>query len=45
MLDLLLDDREGLALMNERILAAKRAGVYDGAYRAVDLACGLRDSE
>ncbi len=44
MLDLLLDDREGLALMNERILAAKRAGVYDGAYRAVDLASGRRDN-
>jgi hypothetical protein len=43
MLDLLLEGREGLALMNERILAAKRAGVYDGAYRAVDLASGRRE--
>jgi hypothetical protein len=40
MLDLLLEDREALFLMNERILAAKAAGIYDGAYRAVDIALG-----
>lgn len=50
MLDLLLDDRSGsrrgprdteaLELMNQGILAANRAGTYDGAYHAVDIALG-----
>lgn len=33
-------DTEALELMNRNILAAQRAGVYDGAYRAVDIALG-----
>lgn len=40
MVGLLVEDREGLELMNRNILAANRAGVYDGAYRAVDIALG-----
>jgi hypothetical protein len=40
MLDLLLGDKEGLYLMNDRILAANAAGQYSGAYRAVDIALG-----
>jgi hypothetical protein len=42
MLDLLLDDRECLELMNENIIAAHRAGCYLGAYRAVDIALEKR---
>jgi len=38
MLNLLLDDGEGLAMMNDAILAAARSGCYSGAYRAVDIA-------
>ncbi len=38
MLDLLLNGREALTMMNESILRAKAAGVYSGAYRAVQLA-------
>ena len=33
-------DAEALELMNRNILAAHRAGIYDGAYRAVDIALG-----
>ena len=33
-------DTEALELMNRNILAAHRAGIYDGAYRAVDIALG-----
>lgn len=40
MLELLLTDGEGLAMMNECVLASHRAGNYNGAYRAVDIACG-----
>lgn len=40
MLELMLSDGEALALMNESILAAHRAGAYDGAYRVVDIALG-----
>jgi hypothetical protein len=39
-LDLILGDGEALSLMNDCILAAHRAGAYDGAYRAVDIAAG-----
>jgi len=42
MLDLMLSDGEVLTLMNQCILSANRAGVYGGAYRAVDLATGPR---
>jgi hypothetical protein len=41
MLGLLLDGREALELMNANILAANAAGIYNGAYRAVDIARGM----
>jgi hypothetical protein len=40
MLGLLLNGKEALRLMNDNIRAAAAAGVYSGAYRAVDLALG-----
>ena len=42
LLELLLTDREGLAMMNEHILAAHRAGIYNGAYQVVDIATGKK---
>jgi len=38
MLRFLVEDREGLELMNSCILSANKAGLYSGAYRAVELA-------
>jgi UDP-N-acetylglucosamine:LPS N-acetylglucosamine transferase len=38
MLKFLVEDHEGLQLMNACILSASKAGVYAGAYRAVELA-------
>jgi len=40
MLDLLLESREALVMMNKAILSANRMGTYSGAYRAVELALG-----
>jgi len=40
MLDLLLENREALVMMNKAILEANRIGTYSGAYRAVELALG-----
>lgn len=40
MLDLLLSEPELLVSMNRHILSARAAGVYDGAYKAVQLAAG-----
>lgn len=40
MLDLLINDSEGLEMMNGCITAAGRSGIYNGAYRAVDIALG-----
>ncbi len=42
MLTLLIEDREGLVLMNESILRAARADLYSGAYKAVDIALARR---
>jgi hypothetical protein len=41
-LDVLLNQRDLLSLYIERLIANKRAGVYDGAYRAVDLVLSNR---
>jgi len=38
MLKFLVEDKEGLSLMNSCILSANKAGLYSGAYRAVELA-------
>lgn len=38
MLRFLMEDSEGLSLMNSCILSANKAGLYSGAYRAVELA-------
>ncbi|OPL09041.1 MAG: hypothetical protein AVO33_00855 [delta proteobacterium ML8_F1] len=40
MLDLILEEKDLLKLMNHHILRAKGAGVYDGAYKTVALALG-----
>ncbi len=40
MLDLLLEGKESLVMMNKAILAANRIGTYSGAFRAVELALG-----
>jgi hypothetical protein len=45
MLDLLLSEPELLASMNRHIQKARKAGVYDGAYRAVRLATGDASDE
>lgn len=37
MLDMLLEDGFTLKYMNECILKAKKAGIYDGAYKVIDL--------
>lgn len=42
MLDLLLNGKEALVMMNESILAANKIGIYSGAYRAVELAIGKK---
>ncbi len=39
-MDLVHTEPETLAFMNENIMAAKRAGIYDGAYQVVKLATG-----
>ena len=38
MLDLLLNKKEALTIMNQAILSANKIGTYSGAYRAVELA-------
>ncbi|NTV89351.1 MAG: hypothetical protein HGA22_03155 [Clostridiales bacterium] len=43
MLDLMLGSDEILAMMVRNILKANSAGIYNGAYRAVELAVGKRD--
>ncbi len=40
MLDLLLESREALTLMNSQIMRAGSSGIYSGAFRAVELAVG-----
>ncbi len=42
MLDLLLNGKEALTMMNEAILSADKIGTYSGAYRAVELALGKK---
>lgn len=41
-LDVLLDDTDLLSLYIDRLLGNKKAGVYDGAYRAIDLVLSRR---
>jgi hypothetical protein len=43
MLELILVEEDLLTLMNRHILEARKAGIYDGAYRAVALALGKTD--
>ncbi len=42
MLDLILNGKEALVMMNAAILSANRIGTYSGAYRAVELALGKK---
>ena len=39
------EKRDMLPAMCRAIVAAKRAGIYNGAYHAVELACGIADGE
>lgn len=43
MIDLFLSDPELLTGMCENIMKNKQAGVYDGAYKVVELAMGMKD--
>lgn len=42
MIELMLNDSEPLVFMNGRILEAKKAGIYDGAYKVIELATGRK---
>ena len=38
-----IEQRDMLVMMNNAIVSNKRAGLYNGAYHAVELATGLTD--
>lgn len=44
MLELFLEDENYLGGMCDAILRNRQAGIYDGAYRVVELAMGLREN-